>query len=43
MRRKKHKHTRKAVGFYKLSFGFHEPFKASCAGHSCMGHSGTCA
>ncbi|KAF5826665.1 Fcf1-domain-containing protein [Dunaliella salina] len=27
MRRKKHKHTRRAVGFYKLSYGFYEPFK----------------
>ena len=27
MRRKKHKHTRRAVNFYKINFGFHEPFK----------------
>lgn len=27
MRRKKHKHTRRAVSFYKLSYGFHEPYK----------------
>lgn len=29
MRRRKHKHTRRAIVFYRLNFGFHEPFKAS--------------
>ena len=27
MRRKKHKHTRKTVAFYKVHYGFKEPFK----------------
>ncbi|GFH30694.1 uncharacterized protein HaLaN_29590, partial [Haematococcus lacustris] len=33
MRRKKHKHTRRAVQFYKLSFGFHEPYKVLVDGN----------
>jgi hypothetical protein len=28
MRRKKHKHTRRSMAFYKINFGFREPFKA---------------
>lgn len=27
MRRKKHKHTRRNVSFYKMHYGFKEPFK----------------
>lgn len=27
MRRKKHKHTRRAVAFYKVNYGMREPFK----------------
>ena len=27
MRRKKHKHTRRAVKFYKIHHGFREPYK----------------
>lgn len=27
MRRKKHKHTRRSVSFYKINYGFREPFK----------------
>jgi hypothetical protein len=29
MRRKKHKHTRRSVSFYKVNYGFREPFKVS--------------
>ena len=29
MRRLKHKHTRRAVKFLKINYGFREPFKAS--------------
>ena len=35
MRRKKHKHTRRAVAFYKLSYGFHEPYKARLRAVGC--------
>jgi len=27
MRRKKHKHTRKSMAFYKVNYGFREPYK----------------
>mmetsp|Transcript_8856 Transcript_8856/g.18923 ORF Transcript_8856/g.18923 Transcript_8856/m.18923 type:complete len:269 (+) Transcript_8856:108-914(+) len=33
MRRKKHKHTRRAVGFYKVHYGFHEPYKVLLDGN----------
>jgi U3 small nucleolar RNA-associated protein 23 len=33
MRRKKHKHTRRAVQFYKINFGFREPFKVLLDGN----------
>lgn len=29
MRRKKHKHTRRSVAFYKVHHGFREPYKVS--------------
>lgn len=29
MRRKKHKHARRAVRFYKINSGFKEPYKVS--------------
>lgn len=32
MRRLKHKHTRRAVKFLKINYGFREPFKASAIG-----------
>ena len=28
MRRLKHKHTRRAVQFYEINYGFRKPFKA---------------
>eukprot|EP00798_Chlamydomonas_sp_ICE-L_P000343 gene343-1718_t len=33
MRVKKHKHTRRAIGFYKIHYGFHEPFKVLLDGN----------
>jgi hypothetical protein len=37
MRRKKHKHTRRTVSFYKINHGFREPFKVSFrALHPCF-------
>lgn len=33
MRRKKHKHTRRAVKFYKIHHGFREPYKVLSAFH----------
>ncbi|KAF8069611.1 UTP23 [Scenedesmus sp. PABB004] len=45
MRRKKQKHTRRSVSFYKINYGFREPFKVLLDGnflHAClaanMGH-----
>jgi hypothetical protein len=35
MRRKKHKHTRRTVAFYRLSYGFHEPFKVVSHHRAC--------
>jgi U3 small nucleolar RNA-associated protein 23 len=32
MRRKKHKHTRRSVSFYKINHGFREPFKVQQRG-----------
>jgi hypothetical protein len=34
MRRKKHKHTRRAVAFYKVHYGFKEPFKVGYLCHA---------
>ncbi|MEW5305613.1 MAG: hypothetical protein WDW36_008144 [Sanguina aurantia] len=33
MRVKKHKHTRKAVQFYKINYGFHDPYKVLLDGN----------
>ncbi|WIA30019.1 hypothetical protein OEZ86_000116 [Tetradesmus obliquus] len=33
MRRKKHKHTRRSVSFYKVNYGFREPFKVLLDGN----------
>lgn len=33
MRRKKHKNVRRAVRFYKVSYGFREPFKVLLDGN----------
>jgi hypothetical protein len=32
MRRKKHKHTRRSMAFYKVNYGFREPFKVGGGG-----------
>ena len=33
MRRKKHKHTRRAVRFYRINFGFRPPYKVLMDGN----------
>lgn len=33
MRRKKHKHTRRALRFYRISFGFRPPYKVLLDGN----------
>ena len=33
MRRKKHKHTRKAIQFYRINHGFRPPFKVILDGN----------
>lgn len=33
MRRRKHKHVRRAMAFYRLHFGFREPFKVLLDGN----------
>ena len=33
MRRKKHKQTRRAVNFFKVNYGFHEPYKVLLDGN----------
>ena len=32
MRRKKHKHTRRSMAFYRVNYGFREPFKVCLLG-----------
>lgn len=33
MRRKKHKHTKRAVKFFKINFGFRAPYKVLVDGN----------
>lgn len=36
MRRLKHKHTRRAVQFYEINYGFRKPYKVSGTDYSCL-------
>lgn len=33
MRRKKHKQTRRATNYYRINYGFHEPYKVLLDGN----------